>query len=156
MKTIYLLILLFICSSCSAIKNNTISKKIVAIRTTAYHAKESDHIKYGCKNAIGTVLKIGQIATDWSVFPVGTKLRIDHKTYEVSDYGSALVKPKNAVPTVDIYTSNRVAMNKWGVRHFNDAEVIQWGSYEKSRELLSDRLKYKHCRIMYDRISEKL
>jgi hypothetical protein len=47
-------------------------------------------------------------------------------------------------------------MKKWGVRYFADAEIIEWGSYEKSAKILKNRLKFKHCRIMYERIQKRM
>jgi len=154
MKALYLLSLVLY--SCSTYKGIDHTPEKVNIRTTAYCSSESDHIKYGNKSALGTTLKKGTIAADISVFPIGTKLKIDNYVYEVSDYGSALVKDEKSIPTVDIYTVSRSSMNRWGVRYFNNVDVIEWGSYEKSKELLSDRLKYKHCRIMYERIQKKI
>lgn len=129
---------------------------LVDIRTTAYTHSERDHTKYGRKTATGSTLAPGTIASDWSVFPVGTKLRIAGKVYKVSDYGSALIKPLNAIPTVDVYTTTRSAMNRWGVKYFNNVEVVEWGDYTESLNILKDRLKYKQCRSMYDRILKKI
>lgn len=149
-------------TSCSQLKSLVDNKlandtKLVDIRTTAYTHGESDHLKYGRKTAIGTTLKSKKsIATDWSVFPVGTKLKINENIYEVDDYGSALVKSLGVTPTVDIYLPSRSQMNKWGVKHFTGVEVVEWGDYEKSANLLKDRLRYSHCRVMYQRIQQKL
>ena len=149
-------------TSCTQLKSlvdneKTNAIKSVDIRTTAYTHGESDHLKYGRKTAIGTTLKSKKsIATDWSVFPVGTKLKINENVYEVDDYGSALVKPLGVTPTVDIYLPSRSQMNKWGVKHFTNIEVVEWGDYEKSANLLKDRLRYSHCRVMYQRIRQKL
>lgn len=159
-----LLFMLFATSltSCSHLKSlvqntSTTKSTLVDIRTTAYTHCESDHLKYGRKTAIGTTLKSKKsIATDWSVFPVGTKLKINENVYEVDDYGSALVKPTDMIPTVDIYLTSRSQMNKWGVKHFTGVEVVEWGDYEKSAKLLKDRLRYSHCRVMYQRIQSKL
>ena len=127
------------------------------VRTTAYTHDESDHIIYGVKNAIGTNLKFGSIrsaAADWSRFPVGTQFRIAGQpgvTYVVDDYGSALV----GTGTIDLYKPSRSLMDNWGVRHV-DIEVIHWGSYEKSMELMRDRTKWRHVRAMMDGIEARL
>jgi 3D (Asp-Asp-Asp) domain-containing protein len=155
MKMLLYAMCLCLCS-CAVDKGVDYIPKKVDIRTTAYCSSESDHIKYGNKSALGTTLKKGTIAADISVFPIGTKLKIDNNVYEVADYGSALVKSETSIPTVDIYTVNRSSMNRWGVRYFDGVDVIEWGSYDKSLKLLSDRLKYKHCRIMYERIQKKI
>ncbi len=147
------------CSQLKSLVDNELANdtKLVDIRTTAYTHGESDHLKYGRKTAIGTTLKSKKsIATDWSVFPVGTKLKINENIYEVDDYGSALVKSLGVTPTVDIYLPSRSQMNKWGVKHFTGVEVVEWGDYEKSANLLKDRLRYSHCRVMYQRIQQKL
>lgn len=127
------------------------------VRTTAYTHDESDHIVYGVKNAIGTNLRFGSVrsaAADWSRFPVGTQFRISGQpgvTYVVDDYGSALV----GTGTIDLYKPSRTMMDTWGVRHV-DIEVIKWGSYEKSMELMRDRTKWRHVRAMMDGIEARL
>ncbi|MCB1277662.1 MAG: 3D domain-containing protein [Prosthecobacter sp.] len=127
------------------------------VRTTAYTHNESDHLVYGVKNAIGTNLKFGKVrsaAADWSRFPVGTKFRIAGQPeviYVVDDYGSALV----GTGTIDLYKPSRSLMNNWGVRHV-DIEVIEWGSYEKSMDLMRDRTKWKHVRAMMEGIEARL
>jgi len=127
------------------------------VRTTAYTHDESDHLVYGIKNAVGTNLKFGNVrsaAADWSRFPVGTKFRIAGQpgvVYEVDDYGSALV----GTGTIDLYKPSQSMMNNWGVRHV-DIEVIQWGSFERSMQLMRDRTKWKHVRAMMEGIEARL
>lgn len=127
------------------------------VRTTAYTHNESDHIVYGVKNAIGTDLKFGNVrsaAADWSRYPVGTQFRIAGQPgviYVVDDYGSALV----GTGTIDLYKPSRTMMDNWGVRHV-DIEVIKWGSYEKSMQLMRDRTKWRHVRAMMDGIEARL
>ncbi len=125
------------------------------VRTTAYTHTESDHMRYGRKNAIGTQLRLDKnyssAAADWSIFPLGTKFKMDGygKTYVIDDYGSALV----GKPTIDIYHPSKRAMNNWGVRHV-DIEIIEFGDYEKSREILEERKKWRHCRAMLSAINK--
>jgi len=69
----------------------------------------------------------------------------------VDDYGSALV----GTGTIDLYKPNRSMMDNWGVRHV-DIEVIQWGSYEKSMDLMRDRTKWRHVRAMMEGIEARL
>ena len=121
---------------------------VINVRTTAYTHTESDHRKYGRRNALGTTLKSGGItsaAADWSRFPVGTKFKVVEtgKIYEVDDYGAALVGSN----TIDLYTPTKHAMNEWGVRRV-DIKIIQVGSHEKSRLVLSKRTGYKHIAKM--------
>jgi 3D (Asp-Asp-Asp) domain-containing protein len=155
MRLLFTLLYAFFIVNCSSVSGNKNSP--TSIRCTAYTHSESDHIKYGRKTAIGTELIDGVIASDWSIFPVNTVLRIDNKIYTVEDFGSALVKPMDTlIPTVDIYTISKYKMRKWGVRFFEDAEIVEFGSYEDSLAILKQRLKYQHCREMYNRIQVKL
>ncbi len=125
------------------------------VRTTAYTHSESDHLKYGRKTALGTQLKRStsytSAAADWSRYPVGTTFRMkgSKTNYVIDDYGSALV----GTDTIDIYQTSKSAMNHWGVRHV-DIEILKWGDYEKSRQILSQRTKYQHCRQMYAAIPD--
>lgn len=125
------------------------------VRTTAYTHTESDHIKYANKTAAGTTLRYGSVrsaAADWSVYPLGTQFKIRGLpyTYVVDDYGSALV----GTNTVDLYKPDKSTMRRWGVRKV-EIQVVRWGSFEKSAELLKGRTKYPHCRKMYQQILAK-
>ena len=160
MNKLFLFLISLTVVSCSSFREvKVIPVKTFQIRTTAYCGKhEKDHIKYGNKTAIGTQLKHNKsIATDWSRIPLGTKLKIDGIVYHVEDYGSGMIRrPLDEAPTVDIYKTSRKQMNNWGVRYFADVEIIEWGSFEKSAKLLKNRLHYSHCRLMYQRIQQKL
>ena len=134
------------CSSVPCVK-----KKTIPARITAYHAKESDHLKYENKNAVGSILRKGQVATDWSILPVNTRIKFDGNEYIVTDYGSALCSKKYAMPIVDLFVDNRREMKQWGVKYM-DIEILEWGDWQKSKQILAPRLKYKHCRYMYDNI----
>ena len=158
MKNLTLLILCCLLASCNSLRpHNTprLGNKI-SVATTAYTAKERDHLKYKNKTASNTVLKSGIAAARWDIFPVGTKLKISGKIYTVEDYGIALMKTRQNLPIIDIYQPTRKDMFKWGVRFFNDVQVVELGSYEKSLTILKDRLKYPHCRTMYHNIKNKL
>jgi len=128
-----------------------------SVRTTAYCHDESDHLIYGKKNAIGTELKFGNLrsaAADWSRYPLGTLFRISDQPgvlYQVDDYGSALV----GTDTIDLYKPSRQLMNDWGVRHV-DIEVIRWGSYQKSMQLIRDRTRFPHVRKMFDSLQQRV
>lgn len=129
----------------------------IRVRTTAYTHTESDHLAYGRKNAVGTDLKFGEVrsaAADWSRYPVGTEFRIvgqPNVLYVVDDYGSALV----GTGTIDLYKPSRAMMNNWGVRHV-DIQVVKWGSYDRSRQLMSDRTNWHHVRRMIEGINARL
>jgi 3D (Asp-Asp-Asp) domain-containing protein len=120
------------------------------VRTTAYTHAESDHLAYGCRNAIGTTLRCStsytSAAADWSRFPVGTKFQIvgQPTVYVIDDYGSALV----GTNTIDLYKPNHASMNQWGVRHVR-IKVLSWGSFERARAHLAGLQNYSHCRRMY-------
>jgi 3D (Asp-Asp-Asp) domain-containing protein len=119
------------------------------VRTTAYTCSEDDHIVYGSKNAAGTQLRytdrVRSAAADWSFYPLGTTFRIKGLPYlyVVDDYGSALL----GTGTVDIYKPSKEIMNQWGRRNV-ELTVVQWGSFTRSAELLSQRTGYDHCRKM--------
>ena len=153
MLNIRLLILAALCitfASCGSApinRNNSLTqvsatKKSGVIRdvkTTAYTHSERDHLAYGAKAATGSKLKYGEVrsaAADWSVYPVGTVFKIegDPHTYEVDDYGSALV----GTGTIDIYKPSKAEMRNYGARHVN-INVIKWGSYLESLAIMKPR-----------------
>ncbi len=119
------------------------------VRTTAYTCSEDDHLVYGSKNATGTTLRytnrVRSAAADWSFYPVGTTFRIKGLPYlyVVDDYGSALT----GTGTVDIYKPNKDIMGLWGRRNV-ELTIVQWGSFTRSAELLSQRTSFDHCRQM--------
>ncbi|MES2982713.1 MAG: 3D domain-containing protein [Verrucomicrobiota bacterium] len=132
------------------------SERHRVVRTTAYTCSESDHIQYGSKNAAGTNLrfseKVRSAAADWSFYPVGTVFRVKGmpQLYVIDDYGSALT----GTGTIDMYQPSRDMMNKWGRRNV-EISVVQWGSFERSAEILKDRVKYPHCRQMLSNITRQ-
>jgi len=119
------------------------------VRTTAYTCSEDDHLVYGSKNATGTALRytnsVRSAAADWSFYPVGTTFRIKGLPYlyVVDDYGSALL----GTGTIDIYKPSKDVMNLWGRRNV-ELTIVQWGSFTRSAELLSQRTKFDHCNKM--------
>jgi len=126
------------------------------VRTTAYSCKENEVGAYGNLNASGTVLKYGQVrsaAGDWSRYPVGTTFRIEGLpyTYVVDDYGSELV----GTNTLDIYHPSLSGMRRWATRPA-EIHIIQWGSWERTANLLRKRTKYPHCARMYYATVRKL
>lgn len=126
------------------------------VRTTAYTCSEDDHIIYGSKNATGTDLRysdrVRSAAADWSFYPVGTVFRVKgmKELYVVDDYGSALT----GTGTIDMYQPSKALMNKWGRRNV-EVSVVQWGSFKRSAEILSQRTKYSHCRQMLANITRQ-
>ncbi len=126
------------------------------VRTTAYSHMEMEPGAFGRMNASGTVLKYGAVrsaAADWSVYPLGTVFRIKGLpyTYVVDDYGSALV----GTNTIDIFKPSLWLMNKWGTRK-TEITVVQWGSFQRSLNLLKGRKGYAHCRKMYYACKRKM
>jgi 3D (Asp-Asp-Asp) domain-containing protein len=127
----------------------TFSERRRVVRTTAYTCSEDDHLIYGSRNATGTPLRytnrVRSAAADWSFYPVGTSFRIKGLPYlyVVDDYGSALT----GTGTLDIYKPSKDIMNLWGRRNV-EINIVQWGSFTRSAEILSQRTKYDHCRQM--------
>ncbi|MEX1049324.1 MAG: 3D domain-containing protein [Akkermansiaceae bacterium] len=125
------------------------SDRTRVVRTTAYTCTEDDHLIYGNKNAAGTVLRyskrVRSAAADWSFYPVGTTFRIKGlpHLYVIDDYGSAL----QGTGTVDLYKPSKAIMNQWG-RRTVELTVVQWGSFSRSAELLSQRTRHNHCAKM--------
>jgi len=125
------------------------------VRTTAYTHTESDHVKYGRKNALGMRLQssgVKSAAADWSRWPAGTVFRIVEtgEVYQVDDYGWAL----SGTNTIDLYKPSRAAMNKWGVRHVTIQNIV-WGDVDRSLAILRGRTKYKHIRRMVDEMEDR-
>ncbi len=123
------------------------------VRTTAYTCSEWDHKVYGNKSASGTRLmygsKIRSAAADWSFYPLGTTFRIKGlpQLFVIDDYGSALT----GTGTIDIYKPSKSMMRDWGRRNV-EVEVVQWGSFRRSAQMLSQRTRYSHCRAMLSNI----
>lgn len=119
------------------------------VRTTAYTHTEIDHIPFGNKTALGTVLRYTpeyhSAAADWSRFPLGTKFRIKgyDRIFVVDDYGKALLNSR----TIDIYFPNRKRMNNWGVR-WVEIEILEFGSFHESRKILAARATHSICLTM--------
>jgi 3D (Asp-Asp-Asp) domain-containing protein len=128
---------------------------VMKIRTTAYTHSESDHRKYGARNALGTPLKCGEInsaAADWSRFPAGTIFRVvaTGEIYEVDDYGWML----SGTNTIDLYKPSRSLMNQWGVRRVT-IEVLQWGDVHQCYRILKPRNKHRHVNRMVKQIESR-
>ena len=126
-------------------------RRVQKVRTTAYTHTEAG----GSRNAVGTRLSgknVMSAAADWSRWPLGTKFRIvdTDEVFRIDDYGSALI----GTATIDLYKTNRLAMNQWGVRRV-DIDVIEWGSPEKSLEVLAPRSKNRRVQQMILALSKK-
>src|SRR5205807_3178777 len=118
--------------------------RMSSVRTTAYTRVE----KGGHKNALGTYLSghhVMSAASDWSRFPLGTRFRIVSTREEdiIDDYGTALVGSS----TIDLYKPTKLEMKRWGVRNV-DIDVLQWGSEEKSLQVLGPRAKHAQVQKM--------
>src|SRR5437762_4299608 len=121
------------------------------VRTTAYTNKE----KGGVRNALGTYLSgrhVISAASDWSVFPVGTRFRIvsTREEYIIDDYGTALV----GTNTIDLYKPSKLEMKRWGARNV-DIDILQWGSEEQSLKVLGPRAKHQTPRRMIAALRKK-
>lgn len=121
------------------------------VRTTAYCSREVG----GRRNAVGDNLSgriVRSAASDWSVFPLGTRFRIveTEEEYIVDDYGTALV----GTNTIDLYKTSTLEMRRWGVRHV-DIDVLEWGSDEASIKVLTPRAKHSTVRRMLAALQKK-
>jgi 3D (Asp-Asp-Asp) domain-containing protein len=128
---------------------------VMKIRTTAYTDSESDHVRYGRRNALGTELQCGPVnsaAADWSRFPAGTVFRVvaTGEIYRVDDYGWMLA----GTNTIDLYKPSRQEMNTWGVRRVT-IEVLEWGDVRQCYAVLKPREKHRHVRRMVQQIEER-
>jgi len=131
-------------SSTKTTANRLAPKRICKVRTTAYTHTE----RGGGHNAVGTRLSgknVMSASADWSRWPLGTKFRIvdTDEIFQIDDYGSALI----GTGTIDLYKTNRLAMKKWGVRSV-DIDILEWGSTEKSLEVLAPRRSNPQVRRM--------
>ena len=141
------------CVSCSTNDGpNRHASRISSVKTTAYTESERDHLIHGRSTVVGTPLKYGKLrsaAADWSVYPVGTKFQIDGEpyTYEVDDYGSALV----GTNTIDLYKPDKKEMARWGARNVN-IKVVKWGSFKRSLAIMKPRSNYNYIQRMVERI----
>ena len=121
------------------------------VRTTAYTKAE----KGGRKNALGTYLSghhVMSAAADWSRFPLGTRFRIcsTREEFIIDDYGTALV----GTSTIDLYKPTKLEMKRWGVRNVG-IDILQWGSEEKSLQVLGPRMKHAQVQKMVVSLKKK-
>jgi len=121
------------------------------VRRTAYTRVE----KGGHKNALGMYLSgrhVMSAAADWSRFPLGTRFRIvsTHEEFIIDDYGPALV----GTNTIDLYKPTKLEMKRWGVRNV-DIDILQWGSEEKSLQVLAPRTKHAQVQKMVASLQKK-
>lgn len=147
-----LAVLLASCATPPGKKGASASRgRIQNVRTTAYTHDEGT----GARNAIGRRLAGGTLksaASDWSRFPLGTRFRVvsTGQEYVIDDYGGALV----GTNTIDLYTSSRRTMHRWGVRHV-DIEILHWGSDDESLKMLRPRHKVRRVQRMIASLEEK-
>ena len=121
------------------------------VRTTAYTRKEEG----GIRNALGTYLSgrhVMSAAADWSRFPLGTRFKIcsTHEEFIIDDYGTALV----GTNTIDLYKPTKLEMKRWGARNV-DIDILQWGSEEKSLQVLGPRAHHPQVQSMLVALQKK-
>src|SRR5436853_1908786 len=121
------------------------------VRTTAYTRVE----KGARRHALGKYLSgrhVMSAASDWSRFPLGTRFRIvsTREEFIIDDYGTALV----GTNTIDLYKPSKLEMKRWGVRNV-DIDVLQWGSEEKSLQVLGPRMKHAQVKKMVASLQKK-
>lgn len=144
--------LIAVCSAHASKTGQQIGQRIEAVRTTAYTYGTESNGDNPVSNALGKPLKAGAVrsaAADWSLYPVGTRFRIVEtgQEYIVDDYGSAMV----GNGTIDLFKPTVREMDNWGVRKVT-IEILEWGSPERSLEILSERTKMRHIREMVSRL----
>jgi 3D (Asp-Asp-Asp) domain-containing protein len=157
-RLLLLCAVMFSASACSTRKLPKYERPIAKttfqnVRTTAYTHTESDHLKHGCKTAIGTTLRTGSAAADWARWPVGTVFRICRtgEVCTVDDIGWALAGRN----TIDLYKPSRSEMNRWGLRN-EEIEILQWGSLSESLRILKPRSRFPHVSRMIDQIEDQI
>jgi 3D (Asp-Asp-Asp) domain-containing protein len=128
------------------------SNHMQGVRTTAYTRIE----RGGRHNALGMSLSSHHVmsaASDWSRFPLGTRFRIKDtkEVYVIDDYGTALV----GTNTIDLYKPTRLQMKRWGVRNV-DIDILEWGSEQKSLQVLGPRAKHPQVRQMIVGLQKKI
>jgi 3D (Asp-Asp-Asp) domain-containing protein len=114
-------------------------KLVEKVCTTAYTYGADENGDSTAKSAVGKPLKSGKVssaAADWSRWPVGTHFRIVEtgQEYVVDDYGRAMI----GTSKIDLFKSSHSEMNHWGVRKVT-IEILEWGSVEKSIQILASR-----------------
>jgi 3D (Asp-Asp-Asp) domain-containing protein len=127
-----------------------LGQRVEKVRTTAYTYGAAENGAYPRSNAIGTPLKAGRVrsaAADWSRWPLGTRFRVVQtgQEYVVDDIGSAMV----GTGTIDLFKPSAREMNRWGVRRVT-IEILEWGSPERSLQILLPRKKFRHVREMVE------
>ena len=73
------------------------------------------------------------------------------QTYVVDDYGSALI----GTDTIDLYVPSRRMMDLWGARRVT-IEVLEFGSYQKSLEVLKPRQRNWCARQMVKNLQKQI
>jgi 3D (Asp-Asp-Asp) domain-containing protein len=134
-----------------AVVSRSSAHRMAKVRTTAYSHGEQG----GRRNAVGKSLSGAHVmsaASDWSRFPLGTRFRIvgTKDEYVIDDYGTALI----GTNTIDLYKTSRLDMKRWGVRHV-DIDILEWGSKEKSLQILAPRAHHKSVRRMIAALQKK-
>ena len=160
-KTLILICIAFVVCGCATRRLPKWEKPLKraefqTVRTTAYTHTESDHRKYGRRNACGTELRCGTInsaSADWARWPAGTIFRIAQtgETFIVDDYGWMLA----GTNTIDLYKPSRSAMNGWGVRRV-DIQILHWGDPVESYRILAPRSKYRHVQRMLRQLKSQV
>ncbi len=131
-------------------KSEPMGPRIEKVRTTAYTYGAAENGAHPTSNAIGKPLRAGKVrsaAADWSRWPLGTRFRVVQtgQEYVVDDIGSAMV----GTGTIDLFKPSHREMDRWGVRRVT-IEILEWGSAEKSLQILLPRKKFRHVREMVE------
>jgi 3D (Asp-Asp-Asp) domain-containing protein len=139
----------------ASVSSEPLGQRIEKVRTTAYTYGAAENGAHPRSNAIGKPLKSGRVrsaAADWSRWPLGTRFRVVQtgQEYVVDDIGSAMV----GTGTIDLFKPSAREMNRWGVRNVT-IEILEWGSPERSLQILLPRKKFRHVREMVEDLLEQ-
>lgn len=94
-------------ASDSTAPNGMSCSQVMTMKATAYHEPE------GSLTKSGTLSRVGAIAVDPSVIPLGTKLYVEGYGYCVAEDTGGLIKGNR----IDIYLNSEAECVEWGVKN---------------------------------------
>ena len=87
--------------------NGMVASKIITMKATAYHEEP------GSLTKSGTLSRVGAVAVDPNVIPLGTKLYVEGYGYCVAEDTGGLIKGNR----VDVFLDSDAECREWGVRN---------------------------------------
>lgn len=94
-------------ASFNNVPRDMVCSQIVTLRATAYHEPP------GSLTRSGTLSRVGAVAVDPEVIPLGTKLYVEGYGYCVAEDTGGLIKGNR----IDIYLDSEAECQDWGVRN---------------------------------------